>query len=785
MTHRIWNVRLGLIAGFTVLVCSLSALTNSIIDIAPGESIQAAIQQAPEGAVLRLLPGTHTENLRIERGITLIGDVDAPDAVILEPRLPGPAITVSPSDSAAEVMLEGFSIRGAFGYLPDGVLYISLATLRCSHLLIESCQGSGIAISGSGEVSIRHCTMRQNDQYGIDVRTDDATVTGTGNQLGENGAALGGWAPPSLRIPLVSQTESLIVQVPRDYATLQEALDAVPPSGVVLLAADEIEAGATIWKDVTIVGTATEILSNTMISTSLVPGVRGTITLSLLPSAQHVSLQSLDIEFLESFPMKVGGALHLEEVACSAQGTVHQDALIRILGGGLVSAVDSSFKQFGGIAIQGFPGSSLLLENCWFEGNRQDLQLNGMASAVAIWTPFIGSRTVSIAAEQSHLILSGCDFEEVTDGIRITDGRLTAQGCWFSDASGTSIQLEGDSVSQLLSVGVSGNGKYHLVIDEAAQCAALACKFRGAACAGVLATGDARFHLEGCTIQSCHGTGLLVSERSDGTIGTSSIEQNGSSPDSELFQDGPGTGGGILASMDSRLTINECTIRENGLAGVLVDPRDPFYEIALGFSVDRYGHPEECLPQVVMTSCKIEENEGSGVSVRAYGNVGLINCTLSGNTELGVLLDSSSWHIEGNVKDLDSFSQTLIETDGVRVSLDGCTIDAHSVGGMLLSGRSLAALRSCQVHENAVGIFMEATAFLRLEGCTIGNNSTFGVFFSPVDSDGFTFALPYPEQVVGFGNIIPGPGVEDGNRAAAFSAGDYSYLLAEPPPDEP
>lgn len=82
------------------------------------------------------------------------------------------------------------------------------------------------------------------------------TVTGSLNNMRDNQLDLQGSLPGTLRAPSVPETSSTVVRVPSDYATIQEAVDAVAPGGKVLIGAGTFTIGSstTVWKPVTIEG---------------------------------------------------------------------------------------------------------------------------------------------------------------------------------------------------------------------------------------------------------------------------------------------------------------------------------------------------------------------------------------------------------------------------------------------------------------------------------------------------------------------------------------------------
>ncbi|MBU1050152.1 right-handed parallel beta-helix repeat-containing protein [Candidatus Bipolaricaulota bacterium] len=138
-------------------------------------TIQQAIDAANAGDIVIVQAGLYTENVVIEKPITLIGR----EGAILSPSVPeAPAIFI---DAADDVFVRGIEIiEAGCGILPlNSSCNISDCTITATemgiaiHLTdassavhIASCRtydsGSGILVSGNGSVSISQCQMRRH-----------------------------------------------------------------------------------------------------------------------------------------------------------------------------------------------------------------------------------------------------------------------------------------------------------------------------------------------------------------------------------------------------------------------------------------------------------------------------------------------------------------------------------------------------------------------------------------------------------------------------------------------
>ena len=70
---------LALVALIVVLVGTTVGWAQGTITVAPGESLQVAIDRAPNGAVIELTPGNWTENIVIDKSITIRSATTFPD----------------------------------------------------------------------------------------------------------------------------------------------------------------------------------------------------------------------------------------------------------------------------------------------------------------------------------------------------------------------------------------------------------------------------------------------------------------------------------------------------------------------------------------------------------------------------------------------------------------------------------------------------------------------------------------------------------------------------------
>jgi parallel beta-helix repeat protein len=235
-------VALTAVAAAAGLVTPAAASASSTVVVHPGQSVQAAIDAAPDGATVVLAPGTYRENLLVAHRITLRGqpgavltrsdvpagsvcngDQEAADAglsmqvgicVVGELGTPVPGdgdlpTVMSPVDG---VRIEGLALVG----FDEGVESVGTTDLRLQDLAVRDSRDSGVlawygdhtvlqglTISGGegfAAASVRRSSSlrltgnRITGNAGAGVAlADDTGGTVTGNVLEDNAAGLVAW----------------------------------------------------------------------------------------------------------------------------------------------------------------------------------------------------------------------------------------------------------------------------------------------------------------------------------------------------------------------------------------------------------------------------------------------------------------------------------------------------------------------------------------------------------------------------------------------------------------
>jgi parallel beta-helix repeat protein len=142
-------------------------LGDCAVMIQPGESIQAVIDTAEEGAVICLAEGTWEENIVIKKSLTLQGT--GQEKPIIKGLKEGEPVILIISAEEIKVTVKGLTIAEAGKFCAGGQLH-------CSH---------GFSLGGKAKVTIEGNTISENAD-GIYIQ-DSARATITGNTISGHG----------------------------------------------------------------------------------------------------------------------------------------------------------------------------------------------------------------------------------------------------------------------------------------------------------------------------------------------------------------------------------------------------------------------------------------------------------------------------------------------------------------------------------------------------------------------------------------------------------------------
>ena len=248
----------------------------------PFSSIQQAIAAAARGDTILVGAGTYQDNLSIVKSLTLKGA--SQDTVVIQGLAAAkPVIRIA---GRTKVILEDLTLSDAkagptSAKLADGLRIRDKANVTVTRVRISGNANDGLVIADQAQAHVQASTIESNGDDGIFIdKQAQATIeensitsnsgcgvwaispqiSGQRNHMMTNGADLCGNTLPSLRLPLVPETEKSQITFPGDYPSLQEAVDAIAEGGTILVAAGSYTGGFTIYKRLVLKGAGRELV---------------------------------------------------------------------------------------------------------------------------------------------------------------------------------------------------------------------------------------------------------------------------------------------------------------------------------------------------------------------------------------------------------------------------------------------------------------------------------------------------------------------------------------------
>lgn len=163
----LWMVFL-LVFGLSGLMANSEEPPVCTINVPPGESIQKAINAAPEGAVICLAKGEWKGNITVTKSLTLRGA--GADSCIIRGEIEKQPVVHINSFLAAKsiyVIIEQVTVTGARGKKSYGIAIDGSARAVITNSTIKKNDGTGIYLGNSAEATIHDCTIEENKWAGI------------------------------------------------------------------------------------------------------------------------------------------------------------------------------------------------------------------------------------------------------------------------------------------------------------------------------------------------------------------------------------------------------------------------------------------------------------------------------------------------------------------------------------------------------------------------------------------------------------------------------------------
>ncbi len=524
-------------------------------------------------------------------------------------------------------------------------------------------------------------------------------------------------------------TEAETIVVPRDYPTLQAAVDAADDGDVVKLAGDRTYRGPG-FRDVDLRGKAIV--------------VRGKATLDCEGLGRGFIFQSG-----EGRDTVIRGLRIIRGAADHGAGVYCLTGSPRIIDCDFEECVATDPDSMGGAVYCG-KGTLAKFEKCNFINNTAQrggaMFLAERADAEVSQSSFMGNSAIeggAVHAAGSSARFSACQFRQ-------NHGQRRGGGFYGIGAGQSPTPILTDCVFEANSSDEGAGGLYCV---SGCSPVVVGCSLRGN--------------------QAPTGAGVFLSERTSPHLRDTDIENNG----------GPGTfrGGGLYINGSDAHILN-CSIKTNESTyggGAWMTYGNPMF-MSCEFRQNRaeaggggVSHNGEGFAEFV--DCHIDDNYslrgGSGIDAGAYSRLEFRNCTVTRNLGLGIQCIESIALFSGCI--ISENARGGVRGVGSGISLDSCVLFANYGGNALQFDGCDVTLGNCSVVNN----FSGADAVACGRGCDVSIVNSILWENGPVDVDSacdasisYTAIRDWP----GEGNIDNAP------RFADWPRGDLRLL-----PDSP
>ncbi|MEW2519467.1 right-handed parallel beta-helix repeat-containing protein [Actinacidiphila alni] len=497
--------------------------------VAPGSwgshrSIAAAVRGAEAGAVITVQSGTYTENLVLDKDVTLI----AKGVVrLVAPR--GPAVTVH----AGRAELRGFALISPAPREP-GVL------VRGGEPVLRDCEitGGRVEVAGAAAPVLSGCSVRQAE--GAAVR-----LTGTSRTTLDR-LTVGGCAG-----------DGLVVEDEAAAELTDSLVDGATGRGVVVAAGAHAELTRCEIRDsgraaVLVEGHATAVLRATRLYEAGGRGVwtRGTAGRVTGPAGDGFRTAG------------AGGEAARGEVSQGVR--LHDCEIFRTAGGGVL-AEDGSAVLLDGCHIHHTTGAAVLVTG------EALAELVSVRAVDCADTALVVSATARAAARDCTFARTGANGLYATG-----DAEVALTGCTVRDTAYTAVHLGGAARVTVTDGAVGGSAEYGVRVTERAELLADGCEVNDVELAGVsVEGGDAA--LRDCRIDGGR-EGVRLSTTHRPLLAGCAVTAGGETG----VRVGPGTGArledvtvtggitGLLLEEDSTAVVTGGEVRESRGSGVVV-----------------------------------------------------------------------------------------------------------------------------------------------------------------------------------------------------------------------
>lgn len=595
---RLLLILCGIAIAVSLVVVSpwASRKHECVVTVRPGESIQAAVDAAEAGAIICLARGAWSENIVIDKPLTLAGS-GVERTSIEAARVLDPILTVSGQGSAPiAVRVEGLTITGVgggfgvaingsavveisacgldgrligiqvadsaeltlsdstvTGHRRHGVLLSGSARAGISGCRISRNLGPGLVLSGSAEATLVDCQVSENRERGLWLQ-DDAQVALDRCSVSRNrGSGLWLTGRSAARLVRSSVSENWDEGVGAEDRAEVELVESELLSNWRGVELGDSARGTTVgcvvsenrWD-----GMKVEDSARATVSGSVISGNRRGVWVG---SGAAVELSDCLIEANSGYGVF---AWYADEV--SGEGNEFRDNGID-LGGNLAGTLRVPLKE---------PSETIIT---WPDDRYASLQ-----EAIDALLP--GGRLVVMQGVHTAGLTVGTELSiEAADGEVVLQARSGAVPV-LSLVDGAGLRVEGVTISGgseglLVSAGaevvlvgctISGNSQ-GILLSYSSSADMVGCNITGNERSGVFVGGEAQARIDGCSISNSGEYGIAAADSAHVTITDSMIARNRGQ-------------GGVVLWGSSQTILQANTIVDNRGFGVAVFQRPCYWE---------------------------------------------------------------------------------------------------------------------------------------------------------------------------------------------------------------
>lgn len=349
-------------------------------------------------------------------------------------------------------------LNSSFAANHEGIWIWDSATIVIKGSTFSGNRYDGLRLMiGSGNVEIHKSHFLRNKRCGIWVGSAEAKISGTPNEMKDNGADLCGFVTPGLRQPLVPQTDKTALAVPRDYNSIQEAIDAIAPGGVITIVGGTYFEGLTIWKLVKLIGAGWE-------QTTIIPLPRRSVVISIPSESKEVYLQGLEITGGQKDEMLIyGEAILRDTVISSVNSTIGGSARVII-----ENSVFSENDYSRSLVVT--DSATVTIRSSKFSKNLLGLAVWGFASVTIQGSKFLENWHSALGVSNSAIVvIEDSKFSGSAVSLQIGDNAQVIVGNSFFSENGYGPWVNGSASLTIKNSQIFNNYSYGILIAHKAQ----------------------------------------------------------------------------------------------------------------------------------------------------------------------------------------------------------------------------------------------------------------------------------------------------------------------------